>query len=181
MSTHSSILAWRIPMDRGAGQATVHGVSESDTAEREYSKRRESALLGMVVTQVNTRVKIHLTIHLSFVRFAFYTSKKRGGSRREKRPRHHSTGGTHGSSTPGFGVFFFTRRIRVLRLRRDRGPHPSSASGADTAPGPLGTAPPTSGTGRRRRLLSRQNAISPPSPPRLVPAVFLPNQLAGRS
>ena len=27
-ATHSSILAWRIPMDRGAGQATVHGVTK---------------------------------------------------------------------------------------------------------------------------------------------------------
>ena len=26
MATHPSILAWRIPMDRGAWQATVHGV-----------------------------------------------------------------------------------------------------------------------------------------------------------
>ena len=26
MATHSGILAWRIPMDRGAWQATVHGV-----------------------------------------------------------------------------------------------------------------------------------------------------------
>ena len=26
MATHSSILAWRNPMDRGARQATVHGV-----------------------------------------------------------------------------------------------------------------------------------------------------------
>ena len=31
MATHSSILAWRIPMDRGAWQATVHGVSKSQT------------------------------------------------------------------------------------------------------------------------------------------------------
>ena len=27
-ATHSNILAWRIPMDRGAGQATVHGVTK---------------------------------------------------------------------------------------------------------------------------------------------------------
>ena len=29
MATHSSILAWRIPMDRGAWRATVHGAAES--------------------------------------------------------------------------------------------------------------------------------------------------------
>ena len=33
MATHFSILAWRIPMDRGAWQATVHGVAESDMIE----------------------------------------------------------------------------------------------------------------------------------------------------
>ena len=31
MATHSSILAWRIPMDRGAWRAIVHGVTESWT------------------------------------------------------------------------------------------------------------------------------------------------------
>ena len=31
MATHFSILAWRIPMDRGAWQATVHEVAESQT------------------------------------------------------------------------------------------------------------------------------------------------------
>ena len=31
MATHSSILAWRIPVDRGAWRATVHGVAESRT------------------------------------------------------------------------------------------------------------------------------------------------------
>ena len=31
MATHSSILAWRIPMDTGAWQATVHGVTKSWT------------------------------------------------------------------------------------------------------------------------------------------------------
>jgi len=34
MATHSSILAWRMPMNRGFQQSTVHGVAESDTTER---------------------------------------------------------------------------------------------------------------------------------------------------
>ena len=33
MATHSSILAWRIPVDRGAWRATVLTVTESDTTE----------------------------------------------------------------------------------------------------------------------------------------------------
>ena len=31
MATRSSILAWRIPMDRGAWEATVRGVAKSQT------------------------------------------------------------------------------------------------------------------------------------------------------
>ena len=31
MASHSSILAWRIPMDRGAWQAAVQGVAKSWT------------------------------------------------------------------------------------------------------------------------------------------------------
>ena len=31
MGTHSSILSWRISMDRGASQATVHGIAKSQT------------------------------------------------------------------------------------------------------------------------------------------------------
>ena len=31
LATHSSILAWKIPMDRGAWQATVQGVTKSWT------------------------------------------------------------------------------------------------------------------------------------------------------
>ena len=31
MATHSSILAWRIPMDRGAWRTRVHGVKKSQT------------------------------------------------------------------------------------------------------------------------------------------------------
>ena len=31
VATHSSILAWRIPMDRGAWQAAAYGVPKSQT------------------------------------------------------------------------------------------------------------------------------------------------------
>ena len=31
MAAHSSILAWRIPMDRGAWRAAVHGLTKSQT------------------------------------------------------------------------------------------------------------------------------------------------------
>ena len=31
MATHSSILAWKIPMDKGAWRATVHSVTRSRT------------------------------------------------------------------------------------------------------------------------------------------------------
>ena len=34
MATHSSILGWRIPMDRGACRATVMGRKELDTTEQ---------------------------------------------------------------------------------------------------------------------------------------------------
>ena len=33
MATHSGVLAWRIPTDRGAWQATVQKVAESGTTE----------------------------------------------------------------------------------------------------------------------------------------------------
>ena len=33
MATHSNILAWRVPMHRGAWWATVHGVSQSDMTQ----------------------------------------------------------------------------------------------------------------------------------------------------
>ena len=37
MTTHSSILAWRISMDRGVWQTTVHGVTNSWTRLKRLS------------------------------------------------------------------------------------------------------------------------------------------------
>ena len=37
MATHSSILSWRLPMDRGAWQARVHGVTKSWTRWSEFT------------------------------------------------------------------------------------------------------------------------------------------------
>ena len=38
MATHSSILVWRIPMDRGAWRATVHGVAKNWTRLSDWTE-----------------------------------------------------------------------------------------------------------------------------------------------
>ena len=38
MATRSSILAWTIPWTEEPGEATVHGVAESDTTERRSNR-----------------------------------------------------------------------------------------------------------------------------------------------
>ena len=42
MVTHSSILVWRTPMDRGARRATVHGVIKSWTQQSGWSTHTQS-------------------------------------------------------------------------------------------------------------------------------------------
>ena len=44
VATHSSIPAWRIPVDRGARWATVHGIAESDATEQLTYAWRKSVL-----------------------------------------------------------------------------------------------------------------------------------------
>ena len=42
MATHSSILAWKIPMDGGTQRATVHGVAKSRTRLSNFTSRQEA-------------------------------------------------------------------------------------------------------------------------------------------
>ena len=49
MATHSSVLAWRIPMDRGAWWATAHRVAQSQTQLKRLSMHaRISCAVGKV-------------------------------------------------------------------------------------------------------------------------------------
>ena len=43
MATHSSYLAWRIPMERGTWRAAVRGVIESDVTERLSAAQNSTA------------------------------------------------------------------------------------------------------------------------------------------
>ena len=43
MATHSTMLVWRIPMDRGAWQVTVFGAAELDTTEHSTQIHKKQA------------------------------------------------------------------------------------------------------------------------------------------
>ena len=44
MAAHSTVLAWRIPKDRGAWQATVHGVTKSWTRLSDLAQPEQAAV-----------------------------------------------------------------------------------------------------------------------------------------
>ena len=79
MATHSSILAWRIAMDRGAWQATFHGVAKSQAQLSRHTEvggwnmsssrssiRREVPIFPLLLLQVQIRCA-HWTLLLSGV------------------------------------------------------------------------------------------------------------------
>ena len=50
-ATHPSILAWRIPMDRGAYRPTVHRVTKSATTEATWHReQRECQATALMLT-----------------------------------------------------------------------------------------------------------------------------------
>ena len=55
MGTHSSILAWRIPMDRGAQQAVVHWVAKPQTQLSNQVQHSSSTACGTLVSQTGIK------------------------------------------------------------------------------------------------------------------------------
>ena len=51
LATHSSILAWKIPMNRGAWKATVHGVKESQTRLSDWAQHITHIFCYLVLSQ----------------------------------------------------------------------------------------------------------------------------------
>ena len=61
MATHSSILAWRIPMDRSLA-GTVHGVTESDTTEQLSTVHVYLWTLGQSLYPLSTFIHVSLKL-----------------------------------------------------------------------------------------------------------------------
>ena len=59
MATHSSILVWRIPMDRGAWWATVHRVTKSQTQLKQLSMHACTHRHTQTQTQTHTHTHTH--------------------------------------------------------------------------------------------------------------------------
>ena len=57
MATHSSILAWRIPMDRGACQATVHGVANMGSVRQDWVTKHTHMFIQKLHSPVSGLVR----------------------------------------------------------------------------------------------------------------------------
>ena len=66
MATYSSILAWRIPLDRGAWRATVHRVAQGQTQLKWLSSRSSSCHAKRENTQTYCYVALGQICHFIF-------------------------------------------------------------------------------------------------------------------
>ena len=84
MATHSSILAWRIPMDRGAWQAAVSGVAKSWTRRAHKSLKHTKLFVTpwTVARQAPLSMGILQARILEWVAmpFSMGSSQSRGGT-----------------------------------------------------------------------------------------------------
>ena len=55
--THSWILAWRVPLDRGAWRATVHGVTKSQTRLTKHTTTQEGKVKALHEREVCARLE----------------------------------------------------------------------------------------------------------------------------
>ena len=64
MATHSSILAWRIPMDRGAWRAIFHGASrkELDTAKHVHAR-----VYSLLFISLNILYHVIVIVNVSYL------------------------------------------------------------------------------------------------------------------
>ena len=67
MVTHFSLLAWRIPMDRGAWQATIHGLSKSETRLSDQAQHIQTD----TCLHLMTALFLEQTKHLARNKYAF--------------------------------------------------------------------------------------------------------------
>ena len=67
LATHSSLLAWRIPMDRGAWQATIHGLSKSETRLSDQAQHIQTD----TCLHLMTALFLEQTKHLARNKYAF--------------------------------------------------------------------------------------------------------------
>ena len=74
MTTHSSIPAWRIPMDRGAWWVTVHGVAKLDTTE--WLKHNYTLIKLKVLAQAVVVFKwgTHFMLCFFFLVFEYFSN-----------------------------------------------------------------------------------------------------------
>ena len=63
MITHSSILAWRIPMDRRTCWTTVHVVAESDMIERLSTAQHGSSIFNILRHFHILAIPVYISIH----------------------------------------------------------------------------------------------------------------------